>query len=36
MLDYMRDELKFDSIDALKKAIQNDLTYTRNYLKNHL
>lgn len=36
LLDHMRDELKFDSIDALKKAIQDDLTYTRNYLKNHL
>jgi len=35
LLDYIRDELKFDSIDALKKAIQDDLNFTRNYLKNH-
>jgi riboflavin kinase/FMN adenylyltransferase len=34
LLDHIRDELKFDSIDALKKAIQDDLIYTRNYLKN--
>lgn len=34
MLEHIRDELKFDSIDSLKKAIENDLSFTRNYLKN--
>ncbi len=34
-LTHIRDEETFESMDALKKAIQSDENFARNFLKNH-